>query len=246
MISPFGNRALLAALAALAVAVASGCASTRKAYDDRIGWLVNGKPPTIRFGCKTKPVTRLANWEGKSPIPIFVPGVSGVAESGARLAGDLIRWQIGDSAPLAVNVEGPSPEEVLAKDVVDVMAKSGFLLVGGPAAGVLTVTTAVAGIAVDTMPGNLLGTQGETQTAVDFAVKLASGDVSKELSFKGEHAFNVLSAVAKSPEATVNEAYCAGLQGFADAVALPGFVRDARTLLADQAERVASQAPPQP
>lgn len=212
----------------------SGCAATRRAYDDRIGWLVDGKPPTLRFGCKTKPVTRLVSWEGRDPIPVFIPGV-GLARSGARLVDDVIRWRVGDGAPLAVNVEGPPPEDVLVKDVIDVMAQSGFLLVGGPAAGVLTLTAAMTGVSVDTAPGNLLDTKGTTHAAVDFAVKLASGDVTKELTFKGEHAFNVLTAVAKSPEASVNEAYCAGLQSFADAVALPGFVGEIREVLAARA-----------
>ena len=215
----------------LCALLAGGCAATRKAYDDRIGWLVDGKPPTIRFGCKTKPITRLVNWAGQDPIPVFVPGL---AQSGARLATDVVRWRMGDGSPLVVNVEGPPPEEVLVKDVIDVMARSGFLLVGGPAAGVLTVSAAMTGVSVDTLPSDLLNAKGKTQAAVDFAVKLTSGEVSKELPFKGEHVFSVLSAMASTPEKTVNEAYCTGLQSFADAVALPGFIGDMRSVVATE------------
>jgi len=232
-------RTALFILGALLVALASGCAATRKAYDDRIGWLVDGKPPTIHFGCETKPITRVVDWAGQDPIPVFVPGL---AQSGARLAGDLIRWRVGDSAPLAVNIEGPPPEEVLVKDVVDVVARSGFLLVGGPAVGVLTLTAAMTGVSVDTVPGDLLNVKGKTQAAVDFAVTLASGDASKALPFKGEHAFSMLSAITSAPETTVNAAYCAGLQSFADAVALPGFVREMHDVVAAQAGRVVSRA----
>jgi hypothetical protein len=223
------HRTTLLSVAALVVALSAGCAASRKAYDDRIGWLVDGKPPTIHFGCNTKPVTRLVDWQGREPIPVFAPGL---AESAARLAGDLVRWRIGDRAPLAVNIEGPPAEEVLAKDVVNVLAQSGFLLVGGPAAGVLILTAAIAGVSVDTVPGGLLSPVGKTQAAVDFVVKLAGAQASKELSFKGQHAFSALSALASSPETTVNNAYCAGLQTFADTVALPDFVRDMREIVA--------------
>jgi hypothetical protein len=121
------------------------------------------------------------------------------------------------------------------------MLRSGFLLVGGPAAGVLTVTAAMTNVTVDTLPSDLLNVKGKTQAAVDFAVKLTNGDVTKELPFKGEHAFSVLSAMTSAPETTVNEAYCQGLQTFADAVALPGFLSEMRGVVAAQAGRVASQ-----
>jgi len=221
----------------VAVSVVNGCAAAHKTYDDRIGWLVDGKPPTIRFDCETKPIARVVDWAGQDPIHVFVPGL---VQSGARLAGDLIRWRLGDGAPLAVNVEGPPPEEVLAKDVIDVMARSGFLLVGGPAAGVLTLSAAMTGVSVDTLPSNLLDLKSKTQAAVDFAVTLSSGDVSKEFPFKGEHVFTVLSTIVSTPEKPVNEAYCAGLQTFADAVALPSFVREMRDIVANASDRVVS------
>jgi len=230
-------RAGIRLLLALVAGLVCGCAAARGAYDDRFGWLVNGKPPTIRFGCETKPVTRAVDWAGLAPIPVFVPGL---ARSGTRLAADVVRWSVGNGAPVDVNVEGPPPEQVLARDVVDVMARSGFLLVGAPAAGVLTLTAAMTGVSVDTLPGGLFDAPTRTKAAVDFAVKLASGDVSKEIPFKGEHALSLFSAIASSPETTVNHAYCAGLQSFADAVSLPPFVREIRDLVARQPERSSS------
>jgi hypothetical protein len=171
-----------------------------------------------------------------------VVGTAGVAGSGARLAGDLIRWRMGNGAPLAVNVEGPPPEQVLVKDVVDLMARSGFLVVGAPVLGVLTLTAAMTAVNVEAVPGDWLNRSGKTEAAVDFAVKLASGEASKELKFTGEHAFSMLSAVASSPESTVNAAYCDGLRKFAEAVAEPGVLGEMRGVLGQGAAAAATPA----
>lgn len=207
------------AVITLIALVTYGCSAFSEAARDRLGWQFAGRKPSLQLRCET-PSPAPGPPEGVgSPARLMVRG--GSDPVGRAVVGELFRWGALPERETPIVLEG-SANDVLAADVKRILVRNGFTLTEDAQAASAVLDTAIAGLNVKGVPGQLTDMKGTIRARAAFHAALTrDATVVWKDYFEGDDEMRVAYFLTSDSERTLGRAYCRALDWFEEAVRAP-------------------------
>jgi hypothetical protein len=208
------------ALITLIALVTYGCSAFGEAAHDRLGWQFAGRKPSLQLRCETPSPAPGPAAAVVSPARLMVRGGSDPGQP--AVVGELFTWGSSPWHPAAPIVLEGSANDVLVGDVKRILVRNGFTLTEDAQAASAVLDTAIAGLNVKGVPGQLTDMKGTIRARAAFHAALTrDATVVWKDYFEGDDEMRVAYSLTSHSERTLGRAYCRALDWFEEAVRAP-------------------------
>jgi hypothetical protein len=199
--------------------VTYGCSAFGEAARDRLGAKLAGRKPSLQLRCETPSAAPGPPEAVVSPARLMVRGGSDPGRP--AVVGELFTWGTLPGRETPIVLAG-SANDVLAADVKRILLRNGFTLTEDAQAASAVLDTAIAGLDVKGVPGQLTDMKGTIRARAAFHAALTrDATVVWKGYFEGDDEMRVAYFLTSDSERTLGRAYCRALDWFEEAVRAP-------------------------